>query len=444
MGRLFSLLILAFAISHNVQGQTDSLRLITSLDSVKLSIHARIDSLNRIDTLNNEILARRDSLLKRLEEKKALLLDSSLVKGQNKVEELIGGTKNYFDSLTNNVLPEPTKGLLNKVDGDVPEININDKLPQLSIPKLDQMDNYRNGVNIPKIPTDKIDQSSSKIKSRVAASNEYRDLLDSLRSIDKEDIDTAINYYSEMGAEKLESSLLEREELASLEGDAGLKQAYFEELPMSNEEVDKALQQKMDLKKIQKDFSIDKEKLNEGVEKINKLKKKYSSLLDSRDLSLGVKKNSLKDKLFKERWELGLDGNLASFNPFNLLASPYAGFRVEKRWSFGTGLLLRGKKDSNEDFNISWSGVRVYSLFRIKKNFFGFAEYQNQKDGRYENADDQIREHLLLAGIGTEFPVFGSFWLRSTVKYAVNKKKIINQEFESPWQATIGIVRFKK
>ena len=120
------------------------------------------------------------------------------------------------------------------------------------------------------------------------------------------------------------------------------------------------------------------------MSQMTKLKKKYSCVPDSRDLSTAVKKNSMKDKPLKERLILGGNFQILRGNPVSLDLSPYLMYRINKIFFTGAGITYRASLgiENNQQTNIVQDvyGVNILAQHKIYKGFFGHLEgtYMNR------------------------------------------------------------------
>lgn len=71
------------------------------------------------------------------------------------------------------------------------------------------------------------------------------------------------------------------------------------------------------------------------------MKNKYSSLLNSNDLSTGVKARSLEGRPLRERWVIGGSFNIPSTSPLMVDLSPQFGYKIDKLFQVGIGGMYR-------------------------------------------------------------------------------------------------------
>lgn len=280
--------------------------------------------------------------------------------------------------------------------------------------------------------------------------NRYKSMPDSLAAIDKDKLDTMLIEQTAGLAEKAENMLSSRKELEAL-GETNLFETSLEELKSKAPGLQDVDIQKLEWKKLQKDHFSDHAAVREGMFEIRKMKGRYKEIKDSRFLKEGTaKRHSLGDYPFFSRWEWGIHLNVRSFAPLNGEALPAVGYRIDRRWVLGAGPVFsggmgNGKGPQKESASLSLSGYRSYTLFTVRKGIFLQGEYQ----GRRHPFPTDLRQqrtyrHTVYGGIGTEFKLFGNVRVRSTVLYGINKKQPVGAGTSSPWQASMGIINYKK
>ncbi len=116
---------------------------------------------------------------------------------------------------------------------------------------------------------------------------------------------------------------------------------------------------------------------------MTKLKNKYSSLLNSDDLSTGIKANSLKGRPLRERWVLGGNFNVTSTAPLMIDLSPQVGYKIDKRFQAGIGGIYRAKFVDTVGIANSISpsryGFTSFASYGLLLNFFAYAEWEHTK-----------------------------------------------------------------
>jgi hypothetical protein len=155
------------------------------------------------------------------------------------------------------------------------------------------------------------------------------------------------------------------------------------------------------------------EKLEEKAAAVQKnmslLKSKYSTLLNSNDLSTGVKEKSLKGRPLRERWVIGGNFNIPSTAPLMIDLAPQFGYRLDKRWQIGVSGIYRAKfVDSVKTANAispERYGFSVFSSYSLILNFFGYAEWEQTMSKVKSTTDKPTNQWVpsLLIGVGKKF-----------------------------------------
>jgi hypothetical protein len=147
--------------------------------------------------------------------------------------------------------------------------------------------------------------------------------------------------------------------------------------------------------------------------KMGLLKNKYSTLLNSNDLSTGIKEKSLKGRPLRERWVIGGNFNIVNISPLMIDLAPQFGYRVNKRFQVGVSGVYRVKfVDSVRVSNAVPSNVYGYSVFttyRVILNFFAYAEFERTTSAAKSQVNDAKSESIwinnALVGIGRQFKI---------------------------------------
>jgi hypothetical protein len=116
---------------------------------------------------------------------------------------------------------------------------------------------------------------------------------------------------------------------------------------------------------------------------MTQLKKKYSYVPDSRDLSTAVKATSLKDEPLKKRIRFGLGFQIQQTNPVSVDLAPNVMYRFNTNFSAGISGTYRaalGQEDKNTaaiGTTTDVYGGSVLAQHMVWKGFFGHAEFQS-------------------------------------------------------------------
>jgi|GEM_PF-2338329 len=220
------------------------------------------------------------------------------------------------------------------------------------------------------------------------------------------------------------------------------------------------------LQKLKQEHLPDPAALQAGTKQIQSLKQKYQSLADSRKTNEATSKNSLKKYPLHQRLEVGIGATILSLQPFGADFSPIMGYRISRVWTTGAGLILSagasqssvpaapsvnsgsnapvtGSKAAyrNRESFIFWEGYQLYTLYSLTSYLRLHAVYQYRRS-QLETEADSHYSHQLLGGISNEIKLIRSVRLRSTVLYRLNRKDAYLNGFRSPFQVSVGIVRY--
>ncbi len=177
---------------------------------------------------------------------------------------------------------------------------------------------------------------------------------------------------------------------------------------------DQYKQQVEDLTDTAKMKEAAKQKLVELLQnKMSVMKSKYSTLLNSNDLSTGIKEESLKGRPLRERWVIGGNLNIVDVTPLMIDFAPQIGYRINKRFQAGVSGVYRAKfVDSVKVSNAVPSNVYGYSVFAsysLVLNFFAYAEFERTTSTTKSLVNDlkgtPIWINSALIGIGRQFKI---------------------------------------
>jgi hypothetical protein len=156
-------------------------------------------------------------------------------------------------------------------------------------------------------------------------------------------------------------------------------------------------------------FKGHEDKLNGAMSKMAKLKKKYSYVPDSRDLSTAVKRNSLKGQPLRDRLVIGGNFQVLRGNPLSLDLSPYVLYKFNKVFFAGGGGTFRASLGDENNLHAqivqNVYGVNALARHTLYKGFFGYGEftYMSRPVNRQQSTTDTPQSAWtegLLIGIG--------------------------------------------
>ncbi len=186
--------------------------------------------------------------------------------------------------------------------------------------------------------------------------------------------------------------------------------------------------------------------ISESVSKVKALKKKYSYVPNSKDLSSARKINSLEEEPFRKRIKRGgtLQIQRGSINSIDF--SPTVAYRVNKLFSFGMGVTYRASFGfSKPPFNSYYysndaAGWRIYSEHFIKKPYFAHVEVEQLTHNLSEKF--KAANTSFMAGLGREFRLSKKLKAVVQVLYNFSYNSIGDSDFyKSPWNFRFGLVR---
>jgi len=193
-----------------------------------------------------------------------------------------------------------------------------------------------------------------------------------------------------------------------------------------------------------------------GVQKqMTKLKKKYSSLANSGDLSSGVKRNSLEGRPWDERFVFGGNFDVQVGEPIKVDLSPIIGYKVIKPLTLGVGATYRldigyDPKAKLAQYDNQVYGYNAYISYDIIKQFFAYAEMDYMAGVKSDTLTDDkttVWQPAVAAGIGRSFKVHAKVTGTVMLLYHVVNSPIKNPS-GNPFQVKFGFqtnaLTFKK
>ncbi|WP_436516258.1 hypothetical protein [Ekhidna sp. To15] len=169
---------------------------------------------------------------------------------------------------------------------------------------------------------------------------------------------------------------------------------------------------------------IDPEQFQEAQADIQKLKKTYSQVPDTRYPEEGSKRNSLENIPFAKRVYFGGNLSLQSTDPVIINTNLQVGYWINKKWLSGVGISLREQfaNDSTSNLTGDGYGYSLFTRYDIPKGFFAWGEVERQINKSFftsENPRDTKWQSAYMLGIGREFKI-GIVQMMSMVLYDFN------------------------
>lgn len=357
------------------------------------------DSMRWVRSWNKKLKQQSDSLYAATQQKMRLRQEKLKDTVESRLERIEGLPDRLLQKSDSRLLKDQAQKFNGDLQEKVSDLDITnstenlkgktgsmDKLKEVN--GLDKMAGYTRGLDdLKEVPQKQLDQTGilreakeygNKAKSFNQEITEYRKELDHLKNGDLNKLDK--------GTQVLEQKIIDRAEFKELQE----KQAFAREMretPMTHK---KEVEQMADQKYI-KDRAMSKAKekavelftkndgiLKEAQKKLTKLKKKYSSVQNSNDLSTAVKRSSLKGKPFKERFIIGTNFQVLSHKPFAVDFSPVIGYRFNKKFSGGLGGTFQrsyGKDTKAINIPKNAHGFRTFMDYNVAKSLFAYLEY---------------------------------------------------------------------
>ncbi len=202
------------------------------------------------------------------------------------------------------------------------------------------------------------------------------------------------------------------------EGELGKLDDYKSQLEQTREQLQQDLA-KQELKEkmaaqAKEYISQNADKLQQVQSKMGELKKKYSYVPNSNDLSTARKRSSLEGEPLGKRLTYGGNFNVSETNPVSIDLSPVVGYRINKLFEVGVTGMYRAQFEGDKNgVNARGENVYGYSVFAnhlVFRNFFGYIEGENISRVKVEQDQERReRDQTLLLGIGRKFNI--SKWL---------------------------------
>ncbi len=170
---------------------------------------------------------------------------------------------------------------------------------------------------------------------------------------------------------------------------------------------------------------------------LKEAKEKYAVIPDLSKEEEGIKRKSLKGSPLKDR--LFLNGNITiqSTAPVILDSNIQLGFKWNKSFSTGIGLIIREQLSNRDSTALTGDahGISLFANYDIMKGFFIYAEYQLVKNKSLfqESVTPANWQYAALAGIGRRFNLSPKVSLSVSLLYDFNyKNNTLNQRPLTP------------
>lgn len=398
-------------------------------------------------TFSNPYLKQIKAVHKTKKEYKKYLKDSI-----RKVKELNKYFDLKIDSLSNQIKNETllyTKVPITDVDS-IKSISLDSSL-------IDNQFEYYEGVYLDKVAID----SFNTVNFHHTDSLNYQSLIKSQDSLRRQQekilIKVESNIASMMGIDYLNQDKKVMPKPGTQLNSSGLDQIKPNQnmLPTSQKELSgykstvNRYRDKKNLKSNLKELSNSKfitqnKQFNEANKSLAKLKRKYLTLPSSKDLSSGVKRNSLKGEKLNKRLVFGGSIKVRQSKSIEIDFSPSIAYLISKRLSTGIAIIYRGKfgdgKKWHESFNTKTYGGRIFTDYTVLKSFYAHTELEsiNTPNISITIMDIRTTKTILgaMAGIGKHFSMSKGIVGKVIAQY--NFLHNDNTIYSSPWVVRFG------
>lgn len=407
------------------------------LDSISKSLRRRLSYHNTLDSLSgwlrnnaSDVLSRQDSVRKEVNaraekfqssiKRKSSFLDSIAMKNPN------GGKVEWTDdvnkvrqSLANqarlpgNPITLPKGHFPNNSEKlQLPPVNLNQsaKLPDLGLGQ--ELQTIQKEVNTVKGATNKVKEYEKDI-SQIKEGN-----VEKVKSVPKE-LENAAGNVAELKELKGET-----QQLTKVKNSLEQYQAMMEE--MNSKKPSREDAEKLAKRELQDHFANEQTKLKAGIAELDRLKKKYHTIPDSRYLPKHAP-NIMRGKSFRERIVPVL--SFQSFSSKDVLIDfqPTVAYKVSGRLRPGLGGSYRVEASSKSVSYAKVYGFRVFNDYRfIGSNYFRVeAEWMNIAPSvwsRYSFPVDPVQKEWrfrLNAGVVKTYPISKRFAGQAAILYNV-------------------------
>ncbi|MBL3657435.1 hypothetical protein [Fulvivirga sediminis] len=244
---------------------------------------------------------------------------------------------------------------------------------------------------------------------------------------------------------RAEEELKKRGDIQSLDGAENSEfsklENYKEQLEKTQEQMrQKEAKQAMKAKmtsQAREFITQHSDKIQEVQSKMNGLKKKYSYVPNSKDLSTAQKRNSLKDKTFWERLSLGGNFNVSKTNPVTVDLSPVVAYKLNKASEIGITGAYRTQfgadKSGLKQLDDETYGFSVFGNHTVFNNLMVQLEGEclRTTTGSIEQNERSWKQTLLI-GIGRKFKI--TKWLEMQTLVMFN---VLHNPPKSPYPSPV-------
>lgn len=400
---------------------------ITVLDSQKLKLTSKIDSLEKLNLPTGKYTKRLDSLQ----------TVQSSVKGKfdSKMAELKGKTTGKLDALD---LPaqykEPVSALTKNIDAvNLDQANVaipGVEIPGYEMPQLEHLGDVdlKNIGSMPGLP-----KIETPIGDLGQVGQQLQGVGEDVKNITNGDLNNVQNI-----SKTIEEQAGKIDGVAELQKQTGVMNEYQSQIEnLSDADAAKKQAAEMAQKAAVNHFAGKEEQLKAAMDKMSKYKQKYSSVSSIKDLPK-KRPNAMKGKPLVERIIPGLFFQYQQkvYNLFDF--NPYVGYRLSGRFTTGLGWNQRfGYDRRTHDWNkrARIYGPRAFVDFRLGKGFIAHLETEVMNTFvpsviAGSILDQGQREWVwgMMTGIKKDYKIYKN--LRGTVLIQYN---LFNPKYKAPY-----------
>lgn len=338
------------------------------------------------------------------------------------------------DQVKSTVQSEGKEILQNELGTELPNVNMDstivDQAKTEALSRGKQALGQELGAELPNIKLDSTakDQVKSELKTR------GKQALQDELGADVPDItldSTTVDQLAQEAERRAAEALQKEGGISSLEdiapdSELGKLDNYKKQFEQSQQQLKEGLAKQKIKEKMaasaKKFIQDNAQQISQVQSKMGELKKKYSYVPNSNDLSTAKKRSSLKGESFWKRLVIGGNFNVSKTNPLRVDLSPVIGYKINKLFEIGVTGAYRAQFKASKS-NVAQTGEEVYgfSIFAdhmVFKNFFGHLEGEQLKTntGTVENESREWKQTLLV-GIGRKFNVAKWLEMQALVLY---------------------------
>ena len=188
-------------------------------------------------------------------------------------------------------------------------------------------------------------------------------------------------------------------------------------------------------------FQGKEEALTSAMNRSKKLKKKYSKVIDAKNLSTATKRNSLKDTPLSKRFIFGGTFQIHIDRNSAVDLNPELSYRLHKYFNVGIGGTYQVNTNTDQFFdNLKKNqviGLRSFAEHKLIKSFYGHIEIETLQKNNDPDGNIQSGWYTsFLAGLERRFKVKPG--LEGQVSLLYNFSHRSNPLYDSPWTLRFG------